>query len=100
MEKTYDIFSCRLQQMYETDKIRTYNSYAHNLIYLYAMYAYYHGYVINQRTSFSPISSLSPVFINNIKKIRNRKKFYCFYSAVKTDEQRALYNDLKQAILG
>lgn len=99
MEESYFVFEKFLIEMYEKDKIRTYNQYAYNLLFLYAMYASHHKYVINQKTSFSPIFSLKPQTIEKLKNKRLRKKFYCFYSPVANDTQRLLYDELQKIVL-
>ena len=99
MEKAYFVFEKFLLEMYEKDKIRTYNSYVHNLIFLYAMYASHHNYAVNKHTSFSPIFSLKQPTIENFRNMGFRKKFYCFYAPVRTDEQRLLYKELQDIVL-
>lgn len=98
MQETYEYFYKDLKHMLLTDKIRTYNSYSHNLLFLYAMYASYHGYAINKKTSFSPIH-LKKDFIYQLKNKQLRKKFYCFYSPIKSIEQEKLYKELQQVVL-
>lgn len=99
LEKTYTIFKSTIWNMLCKDKIRTYNLYAHNLIFIYAMYASYHQYVLNKKISFSPISSLKSESLSRFEDKTFRKKFYCFFSPVKTLEQKKLYNKLQQMLL-
>lgn len=99
MKETYDKFSSYLEHMFVTDKKRTYSDYAHNLLFLYAMYSSYNNYVINKKTSFSPLFSLTPETISKLNNKKIRKKFYCFFSPVKTEDQKRLYKKLQQTIL-
>jgi hypothetical protein len=91
------LFDRFLKRMFQENKIRTYDEYSHNLIYIYAMYSHYKKLSINKKTSFSPLFGLRKETIEKIKK--NRKKFYCFFSRVDTIEQRELYKQLQNIVL-
>jgi hypothetical protein len=98
-QTTYEIFHSFLTKMYTLDRVRSYNEYAHNLLFLYAMYTTHKKLAINQRTSFSPLFSLTEQTINKMKNKQNRKKFYCFFSPVRNINQRQLYKELQQIVL-
>lgn len=96
---TYDIFYKFLTRMHSLDRIRSYNIYAHNLLFLYAMYTTHKKLAINKKTSFSPLFSLTEETIKNIRNKQNRKKFYCFFSPVRSPNQHKLHKQLQDIVL-
>lgn len=98
LEETYDIFHKSLLKMYVNDKIRSYNEYSHNLLFLYAIYAIYKEKAINKKASFFSIKKITQNLMNEIKN-HNRYKFYCFYYAPLTVQENNLYKDLQKIIL-
>lgn len=90
------IFSHFLKHSFKNHKIRSYEN-SHNLIFLYGMYSFYKRFSINKKTSFSPLFGLKQETIEKMK--TNRKKFYCFFSRVSTEQQKELYKIMQEVVL-
>jgi len=99
MEKCFIKFFSHFEELLTKDKIRTYNSYVHNLHFLYAMYASYLGEAINKNGSFKAFYNITEDHINQLKNKKHRKKFYCFHRCPRNEHQNKMYNRLTEAIL-
>lgn len=98
LKNTYNIFEKDLQDMFLYHKTRRYDNKAHNLIFLYGMYAHYKNIAINKKASFSHIFNFKKSFVDKTKDIKNREQIYAISSNIKEDQQQNFY-EFKQNVL-